>query len=71
MMIEVANARLRSPEVARRIGIDGADVYRLVFAGELDGGPEKDGLVYVTEASVERYLERHGFGVISGRLSNG
>lgn len=69
-MVEVASGGLRSPEVARRLGIAGADVYRLLFAGELDGGPGADGLVYISEASVEGYLERHGFGNVSNNLSN-
>ena len=49
-MVEVVSTGLRSPGVARRLGIDGADVYRLLFAGELDGGPGPDGLVYISEA---------------------
>ena len=67
---KVASTGLRSPEVARRLGIDGADVYRLLFAGELEGGPGADGLVYLSEASVEAYLEQHGFGNVSNNLSN-
>ena len=69
-MVELTKAGLRSPEVALRLGIDGADVYRLLFAGELDGGPGSDGLVYISEGSVEAYLERHGFGNTSNNLSN-
>ena len=68
-MSDVANKGVRSPEAARRLGIDGADVYRLLFAGELDGGPGEDGLVYVSEASVIAYLERHGHGVVSSAVS--
>lgn len=55
-------ARLRSPEVARRLGISGEDVYQLVFSGELDGRPDADGIVYVSESSVEAYLQAHGRG---------
>ncbi len=69
-MVEVASTGLRSPEVARRLGIDGAEVYRLLFAGELDGGPGSHGLVYISAASVEAYLDRHGFGNVSNNLSN-
>jgi len=69
-VVEVASTGLRSPEVARRLGIDGSDVYRLLFAGELEGGPGPDGLVYMSEASVEAYLERVGFGNVSNNLSN-
>lgn len=59
---EVASARLRSPEVARQLGLDGADVYRLLFAGELKGGPDPDGVVYFEAASVNAYLANHGVG---------
>lgn len=69
-MVKVASTGLRSPDAARRLGIDGPDVYRLLFAGELDGGPGVDGLVYISEVSVETYLERHGFGNVSNNLSN-
>ena len=61
---------LRSTEVVRRLGLDGADVYRLLFVGELDGGPGSDGLVYFSEASVDAYLDRYGFGNLSNNLSN-
>jgi hypothetical protein len=56
---------IRSTEAAKRLGIDGADAYRLLFAGVLDGGPGRDGVVYFDEASIEAYLERHGFGVVA------
>ncbi len=65
---------IRSPEAAERLGIRGRDVYMMLFAGELDGGPDRDGLVYFDEASIDRYLERHGFGVVaetSDGTSNG
>lgn len=61
---------IRSPEAAERLGIRGRDVYMMLFAGELDGGPDRDGLVYFDEASIERYLERHGYGVVA-ETSNG
>lgn len=57
---------VRSPEAARRLGIDGADAYRMLFEGELDGGPGRDGMVYFDEASIGAYLERHGYGVVAG-----
>ncbi|MEY2453419.1 MAG: hypothetical protein QOD92_2993 [Acidimicrobiaceae bacterium] len=60
---------LRSPEVARRLGLDGDDVYRLLFAGEIHGGPGRDGLVYFSEVSVEAYLERYGYGTLSDKLA--
>lgn len=59
LMSHVTDARLRSPEVARRLGIGGVDVYRLIFDGELDGRPDRDGIVCVSEASVAAYLFRH------------
>lgn len=34
-----ADTLLTVPEVARRLGIDGGDVYRLIFSGRLAGGP--------------------------------
>ena len=64
-MVKLASSGVRSTEAARRLGIDGADVYRMLFAGELEGGPGKDGIVYFDEASIDAYLERHGFGVVA------
>lgn len=64
-MIKLASSGVRSPEAARRLGIDGADVYRMLFVGELDGGPGRDGMVYFSEASIDAYLERHGYGTVA------
>ena len=61
-MHKTTDARLRSPEAAKRLGVSGRTVYRLIFAGELAGRPDEDGIVYVSEMSVNQYLERHGFG---------
>jgi hypothetical protein len=61
---------VRSPEAAKRLGLRGRDVYNLLFAGELDGGPGRDGMVYFDEASLDAYLERYGFGNVSNNLSN-
>jgi hypothetical protein len=61
-MASASAARLRSPEVARRLGLPGAQVYELIFSGDLDGRPDDDGIVYVTEASVEAYLQANGRG---------
>lgn len=55
---------LRSPEVAHLLGLSGEEVYRLIFAGELDGGPDREGIVQVTAASVDTYLREHGRGSI-------
>jgi hypothetical protein len=47
--------QLTVPEVARRLGMPGGDVYRLLFRGELAGGPAEDGAVYVSAVSVDEY----------------
>ncbi len=64
-MANLATSGVRSTEAARRLGIDGADVYRMLFAGELEGGPGRDGMVYFDEASIDAYLQCHGFGVVA------
>ena len=61
-MTKLMSTGLRSPEVARRLGLEGADVYRLLFDGALEGGPGRDGVVYFSEASVQAYLDTHGRG---------
>jgi len=65
MTTRLMDEGIRSPEAAERLGIRGRDVYMMLFAGELDGGPDRDGLVYFDEASIDRYLERHGHGVVA------
>lgn len=70
MTTRLMDEGIRSPEAAERLGIRGRDVYMMLFAGELDGGPDRDGLVYFDEASIDRYLERHGHGVVA-ETSNG
>ncbi len=65
VVAKLMTSGVRSTEAARRLGIDGADVYRMLFAGELDGGPGRDGMVYFDEASIDAYLDRHGFGVVA------
>jgi hypothetical protein len=64
-VVELMTDGLRSPAVARQLGLGGDDVYRLLFAGELEGGPGRDGLVYFSAASVAAYLERYGYGMMS------
>jgi hypothetical protein len=64
-VITLRTSGVRSLEAAGQLGIDGADVYRMLFPGELDGGPGRDGMVYFDEASIEAYLERHGSGVVA------
>ena len=61
---------IRLPEAAERLGVRGRDVYNLLFAGELDGGPGRDGMVYFDEDSIDAYLERVGYGNLSNDLSN-
>lgn len=52
------DAKLTVPEAARRLGIPGGEVYRLVFRGELLGVPERDGAVYISEDAVEIYITK-------------
>ena len=47
--------KLTVPEVARRLGVDGGDVYRLIFQGVLSAKPGSDGAVYVDANSVDEY----------------
>lgn len=53
------DARITVPEAARRLGLPGDEVYRLIFRGDLLGGPHKDGAVYVSVASLQTYLAAH------------
>jgi hypothetical protein len=53
------DAQITVPEAARRLGLPGDEVYRLIFRGELWGAPRKDGAVYVSVASLEAYLAGH------------
>lgn len=53
------DAQITVPEAARRLGLPGDDVYRLIFRGVLVGGPSKDGAVYVSVASLQDYLAHH------------
>lgn len=50
------DVKVTVPEAARRLSMDGGDVYRLIFRGALSGGPGPDGAVYVDANSVEEYL---------------
>jgi predicted DNA-binding transcriptional regulator AlpA len=50
---------LRVPEVARRLGVDGAEVYGLILDGELPAAKGEDGLVYVTAEALEEFQHRH------------
>lgn len=50
------DVRMTVPEAARRLGVDGGEVYRLIFRGVLSARPEPDGAVYIDAKSVEDYL---------------
>lgn len=54
----MAETQLRVPEVARALGIDGAEVYGLIDRGELSAGKGSDGLVYVSTDALRDYEER-------------
>ena len=56
--LESVPAKMTIPEVARRLSMDGPDVYELIFNGELEGSPEGDGGVYVSEAALADYERR-------------
>lgn len=45
---------LTSIEAAERLGLRPVDVYELLFAGDIDGGPDVRGQVRFPEAEVER-----------------
>lgn len=49
------DVELTVPEVARRLEVDGGDVYRLIFQGVLSAKPGSDGAVYVDAYSVDEY----------------
>jgi hypothetical protein len=53
------DAQITVPEAARRLGLPGDEVYRLIFRGDLRGAPREDGGVYVSVASLEKYLAGH------------
>lgn len=65
MTTRLMDGGVRSPVAAERLGIRGRDAYMMLFGGELDGGPGRDGVVYFDEASIDAYLDRHGFGVVA------
>ena len=54
-----SDAQITVPEAARRLGLPGEQVYRMIFRGELIGGPGEDGAVYVSAVSVEEYVAQH------------
>jgi len=50
--------RLTTTEAARRLGLRPQDIYRLVFAGELEGHPDDDGVIRVDEHVIAGYRHR-------------
>jgi excisionase family DNA binding protein len=50
------DVKMTVPEAARRLGVDGGEVYRLIFRGALSARPGTDGAVYVVATSVDEYL---------------
>lgn len=59
-LIGVARHRLTVPEVARLLEMPGPEVYRLIFAGEIAGGPDRDGGVYVTSEALAAFQRKTG-----------
>jgi hypothetical protein len=57
--MQMSERLLRVPDVARILGLDGAEVYALIDRRELRAGKGPDGLVYVPERAVEDYRRRH------------
>ena len=49
---------LRVPEVAQRLGMDGAVVYLLIADGALPAGKGADGMVYVSVDAVEAFAHQ-------------
>lgn len=56
--MQMTDQALRVPEVARRLAMEGPDVYGLILSGELSAGKGTDGLVYVRESVLEEYLRQ-------------
>lgn len=53
--MDVTTERLTVRQAAAELGIDGADLYRMVFAGDVQGTPDRRSAdVLITRAEVER-----------------
>ena len=51
----MASERLTVRQAAEELGIDGAELYRMIFAGEVDGRPSVSAAkVYISRDEVER-----------------
>lgn len=55
----MTNELLSTTEAAHRLGVTPEDVYRLLFAGELEGRPDEEGVVRISIQAVEDYLQRN------------
>jgi hypothetical protein len=54
-LMDVATERLPVRQAAAELGIDGADLYRMIFTGEVAGRPDfDDAKVYITRDELER-----------------
>ena len=53
--VAMSERLFRVPEVARTLGVEGTEVYRLIERGELAAGKGSDGLVYVTADAPQTY----------------
>ena len=53
--MKVTTERLTVRQAAAELGVDGADLYRMIFAGEVKGTPDlRSANVWITRAEVER-----------------
>ena len=57
-MTDVDEHLMRVPEVARRLDVDGTEVYALIDRGELRASKGRNGLVYVSEEAIEDFRRR-------------
>lgn len=53
-MDAMAPTGLTTVEAAERLGVTPEEIYRRIFAGELEGGPDADGVVRVAPDALER-----------------
>lgn len=53
--MDVTSHRLTVRQAARELGIDGAELYRMVLSGEVAASPsDRDAEVYITRPELER-----------------
>lgn len=58
LMIMQGTDLVSVPRQARQLEMDGVHIYELLFAGLIKGGPDADGSVRVSLASIRDYLRR-------------